>query len=182
MSDLDDADEWRELRIDLQWQEFSQGIFDQRFAVHRTRLSDVVKCWPMDNDLRAIRCPDHHRGVYAFRDPSGDGEFLWVGKSDEGHESRDIKVRIGQHLTPKDQGGSLRQNWCSEKCQDEVCGSKVSCGGSDGTRIGRAFEEFEQRMLGCEVWTITRPSDDIGPMADLEDRLTDLANPTYKKD
>ena len=180
MCDLDDAPLWRGLRPDTQWREFGQCICDKGFSIFRTKLRDVVNRWPEHNHLRAIRCPDRHRGVYVFRDPSGDGEFLYVGKSEHGVESRDIKVRIGQHLTPKDTAGDLRQNWCAGKCQEEGCGCKSTCGGINANCVGPEFRRFELRMVDCEVWTITKPPGDSGPMTNLEDRLIELTNPTYQ--
>lgn len=180
VSDPDDAHTWCELRSDSQWREFTRSICDEGFSVHKTGLRDVVNPWPEDNDRRAIRCPDGHRGVYAFRDPLGDGEFLYVGKSDDGIENRDVKVRIGQHLTPKDMGGDLRKNWCARMCQTKACCGKDQCGGSDPTYVGAEFRRFERRMIECEVWTITKQAVHIGSMTDLENRLIELTDPTYQ--
>ena len=180
MCNLEDAPLWRELRLDIQWRKFGQRLCDEDYSIYRTELRDVVNLWPMPNHRRAIRCADKHRGVYAFRDPSGGGEFLYVGKSDDGDKHRDIKVRVGQHLTPKDTGGDLRQNWCARWCQNEGCGCKSQCGGSERKSVGPEFRRFELQMLECEVWTITKPSADSGPMTNLEDCLIELTNPTYQ--
>lgn len=172
--EADDTRSFERLFNESEWQQIIETLGGSGYGIFRTPLATVIK--PGRNDLRCIRCPDRHRGVYAFRDPAGAGEFLYVGKSDTGNCKRDIKVRIGQHLAPGDQGGDLRRNWCSQNCTDDGCGDRARC-------LGPAFRSYESRMLQCDVWTITWPpaAIDTGTAARVEDMLIQLAGPTYQE-
>ena len=151
-------------------------VGDSGYSIFGTRLADAISLAPARNDLRRIHSPDRHRGIDAFRDPAGPGEFLYVGNSDKGKKTRGIKVRIGQHLSPKGTGGNLRRNWCKQNCSHGGCGDKSRC-------VGLAFRLYEDGMRRCEVWTITRPSVamDTETATRVEDLLIRLAVPTYQK-
>ncbi|MDE0418135.1 MAG: hypothetical protein OXI95_14535 [bacterium] len=173
--EADDTRSFECLFDESQWLQIMRVVGDSGYTIFRTRLADVINPGLPYNDLRRIRCPDQHRGVYAFRDPSGPGEFLYVGKSDKGDKARDIKVRIGQHLSPKDTGGNLRRNWCRQNCSHRECGDKSRC-------LGPEFCSFEDRVLRCDVWTITWPPGEIDTetVTRVEDVLVRLAKPAYQ--
>ena len=174
--EADDARSFERLFDESRWPQIMRVIGDSGYTICRTQLEDVISPAPARNKLRRISCPDRHRGIYAFRDPSGPGEFLYVGKSDKGEKTRDIKVRIGQHLAPKDKGGDLRRNWCRQDCSHGECEDKSRC-------LGPEFRSYESRMRRCDVWTITWPSIaiDTETATRAEVLLIRLAKPTYQK-
>lgn len=136
-------------------------------CIKKTPLKDVIHR-EEDNDLKILPAEP---GVYAFRDCCRD-EFLYVGKSPE----QGVRVRIGQHLAPRDQGGTLRQHWCNRHCCDRNCGDRQACSGC-------AFETYEGFLSrDCEVWTIAAPCLANEAKADrLERMLISVTQPKFQK-
>ena len=107
-------------------------------------------------------------GVYAFCCAD---EFLYVGKS----PTQGLRIRVGQHLAPRDLGGTLRQHWCNRNCSDSVCGEKKVCNGS-------AFQKYQTWLSQhCDVWTISAPClADVSRADRLEKALVCATQPTLQ--
>ena len=132
--------------------------------IERIRLHSVI-CEGGDNDLAVL---PEGPGVYAFCRAN---EFLYVGQS----PTQGIRVRVGQHLAPRDQGGTLRLHWCRLHCQDGACGERKAC-------IGSAFQRCQTWLSRhCEVWTIMAAGlADESKAGRLEDMLISATQPTFQ--
>lgn len=108
-------------------------VHDVEGRIERVRLDGVIREGGNDRTI----LPDGH-GVYAFCCAN---EFLYVGRS----PTQRIRDRVGQHLVPRDQGGTLRRHWCNLNCRDSACGEKEACSGS----AFRAYRMWLSRC--CEV-------------------------------
>ena len=139
-------------------------VDDMEGQIERIRLDRVIR-EDRNNDLAFL---PEGPGVYAFCRAN---EFLYVGKS----PTQGIRVRVGQHLVPRDEGGTLRRHWCNLNCGDSVCGEKKACEGS-------AFVTYQTWLSQhCEVWTITAQCLADESMADrLEQFLMSATQPTFQ--